>query len=88
MTWTSATVRTEILKVFQEHAQADANITEGSHLVADLGIDSLGQAEVVAAIEDTFKLRIPDAALRDIETIGDVRTAIEIRLKDQGRLEE
>lgn len=87
MTWTRATVQTEILKVFHEHAQAGVDISETSHLVADLGIDSLGQAEVVAAIEDTFKLTIPDEALRDIETVRDVAAAIETRLKDQGRLD-
>jgi acyl carrier protein len=86
MTWTTETVRTEILKVFQQHAEAGTDITEASHLVADLGIDSLGQMEVVAEIEDTFKLRIPDDALRDIETVADVARAIETRLKGDGRL--
>jgi acyl carrier protein len=87
MTWTSETVRVEILKVFQHHVQAGADITESSHLVADLGIDSLGQMEVVADIEDTFKLRIPDDALREIETVADVAKAIETRLKTDGRLQ-
>ena len=87
MTWTSETMLWELMKVFQQHAQGDVNISEKSHLVADLGIDSLGQMELVADIEDAFRLNIPDEALRDIETIGDVARAIETRLKAEGRLE-
>jgi acyl carrier protein len=87
MTWTSETMRSELIKVFQQHVQDGANVNESSHLVADLGIDSLGQMEVVADIEDTFRLNIPDEALRDIETIADVARAIETRLKADGRLE-
>lgn len=87
MTWTSESMRLELMKLFQGHAQEGVPLTETSHLVADLGIDSLGQMEVIADIEDAFGLRIPDEALRDIETIGDVVSAIELRLKDEGRLE-
>ena len=77
----------ELMKVFQQHAQGGVDISEKSHLVADLGIDSLGQMELVADIEDAFRLKIPDEALRDLETIGDVARAIEARLKSEGRLE-
>ena len=87
MTWTGESMRRELLKVFKEHASSGVEISEASHLVADLGIDSLGQMEVVADIEDTFKLTIPDEALREIETIGDVARQIEAKLKEAGRLE-
>lgn len=87
MTWTSETVHRELMKVFQQHAQGGADISEKSHLVADLGIDSLGQMELVADIEDAFRLNIRDETLREIETIGDVARAIEAQLKAEGRLE-
>jgi acyl carrier protein len=87
MTWTRETVRTELLKVFQEHANSELEITEKSQLVADLSIDSLGVMEVIAEIEDRFKLSIPDEALREVETIGDVARDIEVRLERDGRLE-
>jgi acyl carrier protein len=85
--WTSETMLSELMKVFEQHAQGGVDISEKSHLVADLGIDSLGQMELVADIEDAFRLNIPDDALREIETIGDVARAIETRLKAEGRLE-
>jgi acyl carrier protein len=43
--------------------------------------------EVLQDIEDTFKLQIPDDALRHIETVGDVVGTIVTRLGSDGRLE-
>lgn len=88
MTWNRETVRAEIHKVLSRHAQPDHEIQPESRLVADLGIDSLGQMEVVADIEDIFKLMIPDSALRDIEKMSDIQDAIETRLQSEGRLSE
>jgi acyl carrier protein len=87
MTWTRETVRAELLKVFQEHANAEFEITEKSQLVADLSIDSLGVMEVIAEIEDRFKLSIPDEALHEVETIADVARDVEVRLEREGRLQ-
>ena len=87
MTWTRETVRAELIKVFAQHAQAGAEITESSHLVADLGIDSLGVMEILEVLEDKFNLKIPDEALREVEKVADVAKAIETRLKSEGRLE-
>lgn len=85
MTWSHEAVRSELIKVFRQHAEAGTAVAESSHLVADLGIDSLGVMEVIADIEDAFKLQIPDESLRDVDTIGDVATAIETKLKAEGR---
>ncbi|MEZ4312282.1 MAG: phosphopantetheine-binding protein [Polyangiaceae bacterium] len=68
-------------------AQAGSKVTESSHLVGDLGIDSLGVMEVLADIEDKFALSIPDDALRDVDDVASVIRAIETRLKKDGRLE-
>jgi len=87
MTWTRETVRDELLKVFVQHAQGGALVKESSHLVADLGIDSLGVMEILEVIEDKFSLKIPDEALREVETVADVAAQIESRLKADGRLE-
>jgi acyl carrier protein len=87
MTWTRESVQSELHKLLGQHVQAGATIAEKSHLVADLGIDSLGVMEIVADIEDTFKLSIPDEALREVETVADVAAAIEVRLQRDGRLQ-
>ena len=86
MKWTRETLRADLVALFDHHAQAETAVTEQSHLVADLGIDSLGVMEVIADIEDKFKISIPDEALREVDTIGDVAKAIESKLAAQGRL--
>jgi acyl carrier protein len=88
MTWTRDAIRSDLWEVFEQHAQDGAAFSDSSRLVADLGIDSLGVMELVADIEDKFSLTIPDEALREVETIADVRVAIEVRLKADGRLAE
>jgi acyl carrier protein len=86
MAWTRETVKVELLKIFQQHAQQGISVNESSHLVADLGIDSLGVMEVIADIEDRFELVIPDEALREVDTVADVALAIETKLESDGRL--
>lgn len=86
MTWSHETVLAEVRSVIQEHTETDADLTEKTELVADLGIDSLGVMEVVADIEDKFEMTIADSELREVATLGDVVKAIEIRLERDGRL--
>lgn len=86
MTWTRETVRSELRQLLQQQALSGADITESSHLVGDLGLDSLGQMEMLGEIEDKFKLTIPDEALREMETVGGVISAIEKQLEAEGRL--
>lgn len=87
MTWSHEKVLAEVQDVIREHAEVDVDLTEKTELVADLGIDSLGVMEVVAEIEDKFDMTIADSELRDVATLGDVVKAIEIRLKQDGKLE-
>lgn len=86
MTWNRDAVQAEVLKLFDQHKQVPCEVTPESQIVADLGIDSLGVMEVLADLEDAFKLTIPDEALREINTIGDVGSAILAHLENDGRL--
>ena len=87
MTWTREKVRSDLIELLGQYVQTETPISESSHLVADLGIDSLGVMEIVGAIEDKFRLNIPDDALREVESVADVAAAIETRLEREGRLE-
>ena len=62
MTWSHEKVLAEVQGVIREHTETDADLTEGTELVADLGIDSLGVMEVVAEIEDKFDLTIAECS--------------------------
>lgn len=86
MTWTRDNIKSELVALFGQHADVGAQITESSHLVADLGIDSLGVMEIVQELEDKFELRIPDEAIREVETVADVAHAVEEGLHADGRL--
>lgn len=88
MTWNRKAVHDRVVEVFVKHRQTQANVDESTQIVADLGIDSLGVMEVLAEVEDTYKLLIPDEALKNIETVGDVVNAIVERLSADGRLSE
>lgn len=80
-------VREELRAILGGHTQAGVEVKDSSHLVGDLGIDSLGVMEVLADIEDKFHLSIPDDALKDVDTVASVARAIEVRLQREGRLE-
>ena len=91
MTWNRQIVEDKILAVFANHRQADVELSKSTRIVADMGIDSLGVMEVIADIEDEFKqgsykLEVPEDALKTIETVGDVITSITGRLEQDGKL--
>ena len=89
MSWSREQVRLEVIAILKPHSQApETEVGESSRLVADLGVDSLGVMEIVAELEDKFKLTIPDESLREVDTIADVARAVEARLEKDGRLAE
>ncbi|MGA2051983.1 MAG: phosphopantetheine-binding protein [Opitutales bacterium] len=47
----------------------------------DLGIDSLTMIEVVMMVEEVLQFKINNEELRDLRTMGDVKTFIDCRLK-------
>jgi acyl carrier protein len=85
MSWTRESVLTEVRGVIERHTDEGRSVNEGTELVADLGIDSLGVMEVVAELEDRFGLHISDADLRDVVTLGDVADAVHAKLAREGR---
>jgi len=59
-----------VVKNFDKVANPD-NVTETSHFVKDLGLDSLDVVELVLQIEDEFVLDIPDDDVEQIHTVAD-----------------
>ena len=43
-----------------------------THLIKDLGVDSLDKLEIVANIENTLHIHLSDSDVGNIHTIGDV----------------
>lgn len=59
------------LDVEEENVTAEASITE------DLGADSLDVVDLVMSIEEEFDIEIPDEAVENIKTVGDIVSYIE-----------
>lgn len=59
------------LDVEEEKIVAEASITD------DLGADSLDVVDLVMSIEEEFDIEIPDDAVEDIKTVGDIVKYIE-----------
>lgn len=47
-------------------------VTNEKSFSDDLGIDSLSMVEVVVAAEERLKVSIPDKAINNLKTVGDV----------------
>lgn len=61
----------EEFEVEKEDISADALILQ------DLGIDSIDLYDLVMSVEDTFELELPDEALENIKTVGQLVEFIE-----------
>jgi acyl carrier protein len=76
--------RDEVLDAIREHLTQrgiEANeISEQSHLVNDLGLDSLDTVELTLGLEERFGIEIPDTELEGVATVGDAATLIEKKL--------
>jgi 1-acyl-sn-glycerol-3-phosphate acyltransferase len=58
------------------HMQRRVAVTLDSDLDRDLGLDSLGRAELMLRIDRAFKVRLPDQLLVDASTPGDLLRAL------------
>ena len=81
--------RTEIIEKLREILLAadDRNrdkvaaCTEDSRLVADLGFSSVSMLYMVIAIEEEMNIRFDNVGASDFDTLGDVVSYIEAKLK-------
>lgn len=53
------------------------NVSEDSLIIEDLGADSLDIVDIVMTIEEEFNVEVPDDAIEQIRTVGDVVKYIE-----------
>jgi acyl carrier protein len=57
-----------------------AEIRPDAHILDDLGADSLDVVELVMALEESFDIEIPDAAVEGLRTVADVERYIGTQL--------
>ncbi|MFE3986070.1 acyl carrier protein [Nocardia tengchongensis] len=65
-------VETLVTVVREDLAVESTDINRSSHLIADLGLDSVGFAIAIVAIEEKLAVRISEREMSECETLGDV----------------
>lgn len=76
-----AEVPTIVYGIIERHLVAEATerlagASDDTRLVEDLGIDSLTMLEIVLSVEETLNISIENEQLKDIHTLGEVKTFI------------
>ena len=59
----------------------ESQVTDTAKFVDDLGADSLDTVELVMALEEEFKLEIPDTEAEKIRSVGDAINYIKANAK-------
>jgi acyl carrier protein len=54
-----------------------SEVTKDASILDDLGADSLDVVELVMTLEDAFDIEVPDEAVEEMRTIGDVQRFVE-----------
>ena len=68
----------KIKEIIAEQFDVEADsITMDTTVADDLGADSLDIVEVLMSIEDEFDVEIPDEAIENIKSVGDLVNYIE-----------
>ncbi len=63
----------KIKAILAEQLDADPEkMTMDTKIAEDLGADSIDVVELLMSIEDEFDVEIPDEAIENVKTIGDV----------------
>ncbi len=71
-------IAVEVRRIIHEKLDADESaIKADSRFIDDLGADSLALVELVLALEETFKIDIPDDETEKIRTVQDAIAYIE-----------
>lgn len=55
----------------------EADVTLTANIQDDLGADSLDVVDLITTIEDEFDISIPDEAVEEIKTVGDIANYID-----------
>ncbi len=54
-----------------------AEVTKDASIFDDLGADSLDVVELVMILEEAFDIEVPDDAVEEMRTIGDIQRFVE-----------
>jgi acyl carrier protein len=73
MVMTEQEILSCLAKIVEEFTGIPASkVTPEASIVDDLQISSLSMVEIIVAAQDEYDIDIPDTALKDLRTFGDV----------------
>jgi len=61
-----------VIGLFATMADTEEAITADSELIDDLGVTSMDVLYLISCLEEEFKIKVPEKAIRRMTTIGDV----------------
>jgi acyl carrier protein len=72
-----ASIQEEIIQIVRAQAHLDTDPDPSANLISEAGIDSLMALRILASIEKTFNVRIPDDQLKDMTSVENIASFIE-----------
>jgi len=71
----------KVKKILSEQFDVEiSELTENTNIEEDLGADSVEVIDLLMSLEDEFDVEIPDEAIDEIRTIGDLVAYLEEHL--------
>lgn len=68
----------KVKKILSEQFEVEmSDLTENTNIESDLGADSVEVIDLLMSLEDEFQVEIPDEAIDEIRTVGDLAAYIE-----------
>jgi acyl carrier protein len=77
-------IEAEIIQVVAARIPAGVQVSAQTRIARDLGLDSVAVMDFVMDIEDHFDISIPLDRVAEVETVGDLTSAVEVLLKEKG----
>lgn len=79
-------LRAELIELLREHVDERVTIAPSTTMCGELGLNSVELMALAADIEDRFGVHLPDDLLPELQTVGDMLKAVELRFRPQGAL--
>lgn len=70
----------KVIELFSNMSDAE-QITPDSELIDDLGISSMDVLFLISSMEEEFKIKVPESAIRKMVTVEDVAEVIASLMK-------
>ena len=77
-------IEADIIQVVAVRFPAGIQVSAQTRIARDLGLDSVAVMDFVMDIEDHFDISIPLDRVAEVETVGDLTSAVEVLLKEKG----